>query len=86
MFCNWKNKRLPSEEEWVYAAYTESRKKTSSNFQYGKTYEYPVGNTVDGVNCLGDCNFNNYINYTKLLSEVMVIPKSDLQKRNKWFV
>ena len=68
MFCNWKNKRLPSEEEWVYAAYTESRKKTSSNFQYGKTYEYPVGNTVDGANCLGDCNFDDYMNYTKLLS------------------
>ena len=68
MFCRWKNKRLPSEEEWIYAAYTESREKTSSNFDYGKTYEYPVGNTPDGVNCLEDCNFNNFINYTKLLS------------------
>ena len=33
-----------------------------------KTYEYPVGNTPEGVNCLEDCNFNNYVNYKKLLS------------------
>ena len=68
MFCKWKNKRLPGEEEWVYAAYTETRKKSSNNFIYGKTYKYPVGNTPEGVNCLEDCKFKNYLNYIKLLS------------------
>ena len=68
MFCKWKNKRFPSEEEWVYASYTKIRKISSSNFIYGKTYEYPFENTLEGVNCLEDCKFKNYMNYTKLLS------------------
>ena len=25
-------------------------------------------NYTTGANCLGDCNFNNYVNYKKLLS------------------
>ena len=44
-----------------------SAKISSSNFIYWKTYEYPVGNTPEGVNCLEECKFENYINYTKLL-------------------
>ena len=68
MFCKWKDKRLPSEEEWIYAAYTEMRKTSSSNFIYGQTYEYPVGDTPEGVNCLEDCKFENDVNYKKLLS------------------
>ena len=43
-------------------------RKTSSSNYICKTYEYPVGNTPDDVNCLEDCKFKNFINYTKLLS------------------
>ena len=46
-----------------------------------KTYEYPVGNTPEGVNCLEDCNFNNYVNYKNYYQEVMVILKLVLQKK-----
>ena len=52
----------------IYVAYTEMRKTSSSNFIYGQTYEYPVGNTPEGVNCLEDCKFENNVNYKNLLS------------------
>ncbi len=44
------------------------RKTSSSNFIYGQTYEYLVGNTPEGVNCLEDCKFEKYANYSTLLS------------------
>ena len=31
MFCHWSNKRLPNENEWIIAAYTEKRKLPSQN-------------------------------------------------------
>ena len=37
MFCHWSNKRLPNENEWILAAYTEKRNLPSQHFVKGKT-------------------------------------------------
>ena len=52
----------------MYAATRKCEKHHLVIFIYGQTYEYPVGNTPEGVNCLEDCNFEKYVNYSKLLS------------------
>lgn len=54
-FCAWAGGRLPSDAQWVSAAYTEQRAAPPPGFRAGQTYPFPTGNTPAGAQCLEDC-------------------------------
>jgi formylglycine-generating enzyme len=54
-FCRWAGGALPSDAQWLAAAYTEQRANPPAPFVRGKTYPYPSGDGVAGQQCLGDC-------------------------------
>jgi formylglycine-generating enzyme required for sulfatase activity len=49
-YCAWAGLRLPTDTEWVAAAYTERRAAPPAPFVTGKTYPYPTGDSGDSAN------------------------------------
>lgn len=54
--CRFFGKRLPTDEEWVAAAFLEQRPNPPPGLIRGKRYRYPNGDSAKGSHCLdGDC-------------------------------
>ena len=50
--CQYFGKRLPSDKEWVEAAYLEQRPSPPKGFTKGQRYPYPNGHNSKGSHCL----------------------------------
>ena len=54
-FCRWSGGQLPTDAQWLSAAYTEQRAAPAPPFSRGSTYRFPTGDTPEGAQCLDDC-------------------------------
>ena len=54
-FCRWSGGQLPTDAQWLSAAYTEQRAAPPPPFTRGSTYRFPTGDTPEGAQCLDDC-------------------------------
>jgi formylglycine-generating enzyme required for sulfatase activity len=54
-FCQWAGGRLPSDAQWVLAAYTEQRASPPPPFERGRHHPFPTGEQPAGAQCLEDC-------------------------------
>ncbi|NBP26688.1 MAG: formylglycine-generating enzyme family protein [Betaproteobacteria bacterium] len=53
--CKFFGKRLPTDREWVQAAYLEQRERLPAGFLKGKRYPYPSGESAATSHCLSGC-------------------------------
>ena len=63
-YCKSINGRLPTFDEWSYAAYTQIF--ASNKFDKDKTYKYPSGDTAKEMNSQGLLNYDKHVDVTTL--------------------